>query len=70
MTKLEVMKKVHEILADHCEDPADAMIKQGDALAAIGHALKGMSVAEARVTMHAVSQLEDVSCSELRKANQ
>lgn len=61
MTKLEVMNQVREILLERCEDPADAMIKQGEALVAIGKALKGMSLAEARATMNAVAQLEQVS---------
>lgn len=61
MTKLEVMKQVREILAERCEDPSDAMIKQGEALVAIGKALKGMSISEARATMNAVAQLEEVA---------
>jgi hypothetical protein len=61
MSKLEVMKQVREILANRCEDPSDAMIKQGEALVAIGKVLKGMSLAEARATMKAVEQLESVT---------
>lgn len=61
MTKVELLSRVHEILSDHCEDPADVMIKHGHALVAIGNALKGMSLAEARATMNAVAQLEDVN---------
>lgn len=61
MTKLQVITQVREILAAHCIDPSDEMVKQGEALAAIGKALKGMSPAEARATMNAVAQLEDVA---------
>lgn len=61
MTKIELLKTIHEILSDCCEDPADAMIKQGQALVQIGKALKGLSLSEARATMQAVSQLEEVT---------
>ena len=61
MTKLEIIKQVQKILADQCEEPAEAMVKEGEALASIGKALKGMSLAEARATMNAVCQLEEVA---------
>ena len=61
MTKLEVIQHVREILAEHCEDPSDALIKEGQAVMEIGKALKGMSLAEARATLNAVAQLEEVS---------
>lgn len=61
MNKLEVIQHVREILRDCCDDPAESMIREGEALVAIGKALKGMSRAEARATLNAVAQLEDVA---------
>ena len=61
MTKIEVIKQVREILAQRCEDPSDAMIKQGQALVEIGRALKGMSLSEAKAIINAVDQLEEVA---------
>jgi hypothetical protein len=61
MTKLELLGEIREILAGCCEDPADAMIKQGEALAAIGKALKGKSIAEARAIINAVGQIEEIT---------
>lgn len=61
MTKLEVIQKVNEILKQHCDNPSEQMVKEGQALVAIGKALKGMSIAEARATMRAVEELTIVT---------
>ncbi len=57
MCKTEIMEKCLDVLQKECEDPAEELIKTGNALVGIGNALKGMSLAEARATIMAVSQL-------------
>lgn len=60
MQKLEIVEKVRQILKSHCEDPADQIIKEGETLVAIGKALKGLGLHEARAVMRAVSDFESV----------
>jgi hypothetical protein len=60
MTKIQIVKRVKEILDACCEDPSEAMIKEGQALVDIGKALKGLSIAEARATIEAVAQLSAI----------
>lgn len=60
MNKMTLVKKVQEILDSRCEDPGDQMVKEGEALAAIGRTLKGVSLADARAIIRAVSALEGV----------
>lgn len=57
MCKTEIIEKCLEVLQKECEDPAEELIKTGNALIGIGNALKGLSLAEARATIMAVSQL-------------
>lgn len=57
-SKLDVIKHVREILASHCEDPAEQMIREGEAIVAIGNTLKGLSLTDARATLRAVAVLE------------
>jgi len=57
MCKTEIVEKCLEVLQKECDDPAQELIKIGNALVGIGNALKGMSLADARATIMAVSQL-------------
>jgi hypothetical protein len=60
MTKIQIAKRVKEILDACCEDPSEAMIKEGQALVDIGKALKGLSIADAKATMGAVALLSGI----------
>jgi hypothetical protein len=57
MTKIELVNSVLEILSDKCEDPAQAMIDHGQALIAIGKALKGLSRQDALSVVKAVKEI-------------
>lgn len=60
MTKQDVILKIQDVLSSECANPAEEISKLGRALTSIGAALQGMSVAEARATIAAVSALSDV----------
>jgi hypothetical protein len=57
MCKTEIVENCLEVLQKECDDPAEELIKTGNALVGIGNALKGMSLADARATIMAVKQL-------------
>ena len=58
MTKLEVLEKVRQILHDRCDDPSAQIIAEGESLVAIGNALKGLDLHEARAVIQAAHDLE------------
>jgi hypothetical protein len=60
MNKLEVIDKIKEILRNHCEDPAEEIMKMGTAMTEIGKALKGKSYAESRAIIDSVQLLTEV----------
>lgn len=57
-SKLDVIKHIREILASHCDDPAEQMIREGEAIVAIGKSLRGLSLPDARAAIRAVAILE------------
>lgn len=57
MTRIELVRKVQEVLNQHAEDPAEELIKTGEALIALGKALKGRSRAEAMAIITAAASL-------------
>lgn len=57
MVKTEIIEKCMEILQRECDDPAQELIKMGNALVGIGNAVKGLSIVEARATIQAAAQL-------------
>jgi hypothetical protein len=61
MTKLEILKRVREILDNCCDEPAEQIIKEGEALVAIGKALKGLPIHDARAVIRSVAALEGLS---------
>lgn len=67
MMRIEVVKKCNEILLSHCDDPSDELIKIGKAIVAIGQALKGMSISDARETMEAVKHLNLITETATKK---
>lgn len=58
MNKIDVVAKVQEILRTRCDDPAEQIIMEGEALVAIGKALKGLSMSEARAVIQAVAAIQ------------
>lgn len=56
--KLALIEKIRSILRERYDDPATQIIKEGEALVAIGKALKGLGLHEARAVMAAVAGLE------------
>ena len=60
MNKLELVEKVRQILDSSYEDPAEQIIKEGEALAQIGYALKGLNIHDARAAIKAVAVLEGI----------
>lgn len=65
MNSFEVIRKVQTILQACCDEPSAQLIKEGEALVAIGRALEGVSPAEARATLNAVALLLDVKKQEV-----
>ncbi len=58
MNKMDIVQKIQNILGTHCDDPAEQIIMEAEALLAIGKALKGLSLPEARAVMRAVAELQ------------
>ncbi|GEM_PF-6375886 len=61
MTKQEVIIKIQEVLAKESENPAEEIAKLGRSLIGISDALNGLTVAECRATLNAVSALNEVT---------
>jgi hypothetical protein len=57
MTKIELVRKIQEVVNDHAMDPADELIKLGEALILVGKVLKGHSGTEAAAIMTAVAAI-------------
>lgn len=57
-SKIEVVMKVRQVLASHCEDPSRELQTLGHAIMEIGRALEGLSLPEARAVMQGVAALE------------
>jgi hypothetical protein len=58
VNRINLLHRVRGILDAHTEDPAEQMIREGEALAAIGKALLGIPVHEARAVLRAVTVME------------
>lgn len=63
---MKVIHKVQTILQGCCENPSDQLIREGEALVAIGRAMRGLSPAEARAAISAVALLLDVQPQEVQ----
>ncbi len=67
MTKIKAVQHLRQILKAECEEPSEAIIAKGKAIAAegqalqkIGETLRGMSLSEARGVVGAVAALEGI----------
>ena len=61
MSAMDVVAKIQEIICTMYDDPADQIIKEGEALKRVGEALKGKSWTEARAVILALKTLLEVS---------
>lgn len=61
IARIELLKKVQEILHANTEDPSESLIKEGEALASIGRALKDVGIHDARAVLRAVGELEGLN---------
>lgn len=60
MNPQDTINKIYSILYCNYEDPAEQIIKEAETLKAIGEALKGLSLREAKGVMMAVKSLCDI----------
>jgi hypothetical protein len=58
MNKVEIVQSIREILRSNADDPVEEIIKHGKALVAIGEALKGLPLRDAKAIIESVMALE------------
>lgn len=59
--RCELLKKISECIERQTDSPSDELIALGEALVAVGKELEGVSHADARATIKAVSALHGLS---------
>lgn len=65
MNNIDLIRQIQTILQSCCDNPSDQLIKEGEALVAIGRAMHGLSPAEARAAISAAALLLDVQPQEV-----
>jgi hypothetical protein len=57
LNRIELMRKVNEVVDDATNDPADELIAMGEALVKVGQALKGLTIHDARAVIKGVQAI-------------